>query len=128
MPTPSLAVRVDAVGDAPAWFVEARRACLSTWTRVGRRYERRLAMQHLVRSAEDDVLALAARRVVPQERVVQRPLPVDELPRVARAFNGLDAADRAVLRSSARLSPVPGPRAEHAASALVRLMARLRPR
>ena len=109
---------------AEAWLTRAEAAARDTWLRVGRRYARRLAEQHLVRSAVDDVLALAARRAVPQQRSVQRPLRVRALPPRALAFNGLDAADRAVLRGWSALASRGGPRAEHAASALVRFVRR----
>ncbi len=116
------ALCVDASADADHWLAEARRLCRATWIRVGRRYARRLALQHLVRSAEDDVITLAARRLVPQARLVQRPLAMPRLGRGARAFNTLDVVDRAILRGVTHVDPRPGPRAEHAASALLRLV------
>ncbi len=113
---------IDTLEDAEAWLGAAVAACLAAWERTGRRYERRLEDRDRVRDPVADVMALAARRVVPLRRRVVRPLPSDGLSPLELAFNTLDPADRYAL---CRLELLAGGRArgEHLASALTRLLA-----
>jgi hypothetical protein len=67
-------------------------------------------------------MTLAARRLVPLGRPISRPLPFDVDDPVARAYNELDRADRYVLARLPLLGGVRGPRGEHLASALERLV------
>jgi len=118
---------LDHLTDSHAWLRAALEACLQRWLVAGARYARRLRRHDLLRDAADDVLALAARRVLPLRRAVLRPLPDEGLARLALAFNRLDRADRRVLLAGvAREPPPPGldarSLAEHRASALQRLV------
>ncbi len=121
-----MSATLDAVTDPASWVRAALEACLEQWLATGPRYARRLQRHGRLRDAADDVLALAARRVVPLRRAVLRPLPNEGLPPLARAFNGLDCADRRVLLAGALEPPPPGvdrrSLAEHRASALQRLV------
>ena len=119
---------LDQLSDPRTWTRSAVEACLQCWLRDGARYARRLAARELLRDAADDLLVLAARRVVPLRRAVLRPLPDDGLHPLAAAFNRLDRADRHVLLAwDAREPPAGVDRralAEHRASALQRLLER----
>jgi hypothetical protein len=118
---------LDHLTEPASWTRAALEACLQQWLVAGARYARRLRRQDRLRDAADDVLALAARRVLPLRRAVLRPLPDEALDPLALAFNRLDHADRRVLLAcAAREPPPPGldarPLAEHRASALQRLV------
>lgn len=115
---------------AHSWSSRAVDACLEAWTRLGRRYARRLDSSDRVGDASGDVLTLAARREVPQAGdstpLLLRPLPgAEQHDPVARAFNRLEAADRYVLRRLDELRPRAGSPDDHLASALERLAAAL---
>ena len=117
-----VSAKVDAIEDPEAWARAAVDQCLLVWERTGRRFERRVLACDRVRDAVEDVMTLAARRVVPLRRRVLRPLPCDGLSPLELAFNTLDPADRYAL---VRLALLSGGRArgEHLASALARLIA-----
>ena len=94
--------------------------------RDGVRLARRLERHHLPDDPREALLALAARRLLPLEPAVERPLPRAHLSLVAQAFRELPPADRRALWSRGR------PRAagawaggarerEHLAAALARL-------
>jgi len=112
---------IEATEEADAWSRAAVEECLLVWERIGRRFARRLRDRDRVRDAVEDVMTLAARRVMPLRRRVLRPLPCEGLEPIELAFNTLDPADRYAL---ARLSLLSGGRArgEHLASALSRLL------
>ncbi len=107
---------------AQRWVEQALAECRTVWSRVGRRYARRLVESDRRRDAVGDVLTLAARRVAPLPRRVVRPLPETDLGPLERAFNRLDPADRWALSRLDRLGAVRGVRAEHLATALQRLV------
>ena len=119
---------LDQLSDPRAWTRAAVEACLQCWLRDGARYARRLAARELVRDAADDLLALAARRVVPLRRRVLRPLPDEGQVPLAVAFNRLDRADRHALLGDVARGVDPRALAEHRASALQRLVERARER
>ncbi len=108
-------------GEDGRWVDGAVAGCLEVWTRIGLRYARRLAQAHLLRDPAADVLALAARRALPLQDPVRRPLPWTPRDPIGRAFDRLDPADRFVLMGRRELAPVRGARAEHLAAAYERL-------
>jgi hypothetical protein len=112
---------VDAIEEANAWSRAAVEECLLVWERIGLRFARRLRDRDRVRDAVEDVMTLAARRLVALRRRVVRPLPCEGLEPIELAFNTLDPADRYAL---SRLTLLSGGRArgEHLASALSRLL------
>ena len=118
---------IDTLDDPREWVRHATEACLQHWLEAGARYERHLQRGVLQRDGADDLLALAARRVLPLPRRVVRPLPDERLPALAQAFNRLDRADRRALLALASGGPGP-PGAdlrvvlEHRASAVQRLV------
>jgi hypothetical protein len=86
---------------------------------LGPAYAARLGAQALPFDPLDDLLTLAARRVVPLGRRLRRRLPRDGAPVEARAFAALLEADRRVLLDpEAAQDPA---RLDHAAAALERL-------
>lgn len=111
----------DKIENPTEWLSVAQDECMAIWVRMGRRYARRLIDQNQVRDAQRDVMALAARHLVPLPEFRLRPLPLGGLCRAAQAFNRLDVADRRVLRHIDRLHPLSPERGAHAASALERL-------
>ncbi len=111
----------DGIENPTEWLSVAQDECMAIWVRVGRRYARRLIDQNQVRDAQRDVMALAARHLVPLAESRLRPLPLGGLCRAAQAFNRLDVADRRVLRHMDRFQPLSPERGAHAASALERL-------
>jgi hypothetical protein len=120
------AIEIDALEEPMAWRRVAVEACLETWLFGASRYERRLARRVLMRDPAEDLLALAARRVLPLPRRIVRPLP-DEGPGQELVFNRLEGADRRTLLAWAAGWPElrgVDPRAlgEHRASALQRLL------
>jgi len=118
----------------PRELARVRAACLDDLRRVGRRYAVRLARRSRARDAVADVLELAARRHLPLPVRRRRPLPEPAHHVFAPAFERLAEADREVLvawgarqahdATDARRPPG-APRAEHLASALLRLTEQL---
>jgi hypothetical protein len=114
-----------------AWVADAVERCIELGRRGAPRYARHLRHTHRSRDPVDDMLALAARRIVPLPRRVLRPLPGATLCAAARAFNALDRADRRALGARLAgaaveqegLAPAQWQaQGEHLASALARLV------
>ena len=79
------------------WLTRALGSCLEVARRLAPAYGRRLLRQHLPVAAHEDLLTLAARRVLPLRRPIQRRLPRSGMTERARAFAALVPADRRVL-------------------------------
>jgi len=83
--------------DLERWVQRAVAELLDLWRRRGVAYARRLERAHRFREPADDVLALGARRLLPLEQPVRRPLPSAALALEERAWQRLAPADRAML-------------------------------
>jgi len=117
-------VDLEGITDPRRWAQLAIEEGLGAWRRCGERYAARLVAQAQLRDPLEDVLTLAARRVLPLPRRVLRPLPRGatgasvEAP--AAAFARLATADRRVLLRWRGGAVAGGAAAEHLAAALLR--------
>lgn len=118
-----------------AWVERALGACLAVWSRMGRRYARRMSSLDRLGDPLEIVATLAARRAVPLRQrsdgngegaapghALRRALPHGTLAPLEHAFNSLESADRYALSRLDLLGPGRGARGEHLASALGRLV------
>jgi len=79
------------------WLRLAREALAEVWSRRGARFAERLERHRLLRDPAEDLMTLAARRLLPVPGAIVRPLPCQTLERRSRAFCRLARADRILL-------------------------------
>jgi predicted Fe-S protein YdhL (DUF1289 family) len=113
----------DELGEARLWVAASERRLREVWERCGERYARRLARDHQLSDPVEDILTLAARRVVPLPAPRRRGLSREGLTPVAVAFCRLVRPDRRALRTAlaAKGAPLDEPMLAHATAAMWRL-------
>ncbi|MCB9897311.1 MAG: hypothetical protein H6825_04850 [Planctomycetes bacterium] len=112
----------DSSEDDRVWVERSVRELLATWVRLGPRYARRLETERRARDPASDVLLLAARRLLPLRRPIQRVLPGGSLQAEARAQLRLVRADREVLWDWRRRESFGNAERLHLVAALGRLV------
>lgn len=108
------------------WMDGSIERLLTVWARCGDRYARRLSDFDHPGDPLDDLLTLAARRVVPLPAPRRRGLPREGLSAAALAMCHLTRPDRRVLRGALAGAELTGPQLDHSAAAMWRLMERVR--
>ena len=111
----------DELREARLWIEAGERRLREVWERTGERYARRLLRQHQLADPVDDILTLAARRVVPLPAPRRRGLSREGLAPAAVAFCRLVRADRGALRMALAGAQLDEPVLDHATAAMWRL-------
>ncbi|MFT7464614.1 MAG: hypothetical protein ACI9EF_002970, partial [Pseudohongiellaceae bacterium] len=108
------------------WLDGSVERLLAVWALRGERYSRRLAEFDHPGDALDDLLTLAARRVVPLPAPRRRGLPREGLSPAVLALCQLARPDRQALRSALDGLDLDDPQRDHSAAAMWRLLERVR--